>query len=171
MIDTNRYFLIWGIITSIIAILSITTYFWLSRAARFENRKKEIACGMVLCTLVVGCLMFLPLLFSRIDLNALGVELFDSIQFSESEAADAGTKLCLAPFIRPFSHFLAVTALKYIRLIVIGIPAIVSVLIIIFTVRIIFLIREPKTEQEEKENRKHLFEYNPEIVTNINKTK
>lgn len=171
MIDTNRYFLIWGIITSSIAILSIVTYFWLSRAARFENRKKEIGCGMILCTLTVSCLMFLPLLFSRIDLNALGKELFDSIQFAEFEAEDAGTKLSLAPFIRPFAHFLAATALKYIRLIVIGIPALVSLLIIIFTVRIIFLIREPKIEQEKKDNRKHLFEYKSEIVTNINKTK
>ena len=171
MIDTNRYFLIWGIITSVIAILSIVTYFWLSRAARFENRKKEIGAGMVLCTLAVSCLMFLPLLFSRIDLNALGKELFDSIQFAEFEAEDAGNKLSIAPFIRPFAHFLAATALKYLRLIVIGIPALVSLLIIIFTGRIIFLIREPKIEQEEKDNRKHLFEYNPEIVTNINKTK
>ena len=171
MIDTNRYFLIWGIITSTVAILAIITYFWLSRAARFENRKKEIGCGMVLCTLTVGCLMFLPLLFSRIDLNALGVQLFDSIQFAEFEAEDAGNKLNIAPFVRPFAHFLAVIALKYIRLIIFGIPALVSLLVIIFTVRIIFLIREPKIEQEEKDNRKHLFEYNPEIVTNINKTK
>ena len=171
MIDTNRYFLIWGIITSTVAILAIITYFWLSRAARFENRKKEIGCGMFLCTLTVGCLMFLPLLFSRIDLNALGVQLFDSIQFAEFEAEDAGNKLNIAPFVRPFAHFLAAIALKYIRLIIIGIPALVSLLVIIFTVRIIFLIREPKTEQEEKDNRKHLFEYNPEIVTNINKTK
>lgn len=171
MIDTNRYFLIWGIITSTVAILAIITYFWLSRAARFENRKKEIGCGMVLCTLTVGCVMFLPLIFSRIDLNALGVELFDSIQFAEFEAEDAGNKLSIAPFVRPFAHFLAAISLKYIRLIIIGIPALVSLLVIIFTVRIIFLIREPKTEQEEKDNRKHLFEYNPEIVTNINKTK
>ena len=171
MIDINRYFLIWGIITSTIAILAIITYFWLSRAARFENRKKEIGCGMVLCTLEVGCLMFLPLLFSRIDLNALGVELFDSIQFTEFEAEDAGNKLSIAPFVRPFAHFLAAIALKYIRLIVIGVPALVSILIIIFTVRIIFLIREPKIEQKKQDNRKHLFEYNSEIVTDINKTK
>ena len=171
MIDTNRYFLIWGIITLTVAILAIITYFWLSRAARFENRKKEIGCGMILCTITVGCLMFLPLLFSRIDLNALGVQLFDSIQFAEFEAEDSGNKLSLAPFVRPFAHFLAATALKYIRLIVIGIPALVSLLIIIFTVRIIFLIREPKKEQKKQDNRKHLFEYNSEIVTDINKTK
>lgn len=171
MIDTNRYFLIWGIITSSIAILSIVTYFWLSRAARFENRKKEIGCGMILCTLAVSCLMFLPILFSRIDLNGLGKELFDSIQFSDFEVEEAGNKLSIAPFIRPFVHLLSVTDLKYIRLIIIGIPVLVSLLIIFFTVKIIFLIREPKTEQEQKDKRKHLFEYNPEIVTNINKTK
>ena len=171
MIDTNRYLIIWGIITTTIAILSLITYLWLSNAARFENRKKEIGCGMVLCTLTVGCLMFLPLLFSRIDLNVLGVQLFDSIQFAEFEAEDAGNKLNIAPFVRPFAHFLAATALKYIRLIVIGIPALVSLLIIIFTVRIIFLIREPKKEQKKKDNRKHLFEYNSEIVTNLNKKK
>ena len=115
--------------------------------------------------------MFLPLLFSRIDLHALGTELFDSIQFAEFEAEDAGNKLNLAPFVRPFVHFLAATKLKYLMLIIIGVPALVSVLIIIFTVRIIFIIREPKLEQKNKSNRKHLFEYNPEIVTNLNKTK
>ena len=77
----------------------------------------------------------------------------------------------LVPFVRPFAHFLAATELKYIMLIIIGVPALVSVLIIIFTVRIIFIIREPKLEQENKSNRIHLFEYNPEIVTNLNKTK
>lgn len=171
MIDTNRYFIIWGIITTAIAILSLITYLWLSNAARFENRKKEIGCGMVLCTLAVGCLMFLPILFSRVDLNAIGKELFDSIQFAEFDAEDAGRQLSLAPFIRPFVHFLAATELKYIMLIIIGVPALVSVLIIIFTIRIIFLIREPKLEHENKSNRKHLFEYNPEIVTNLNRTK
>ena len=171
MIDTNQYFLIWGIITSTIAILAIVTYFWLARAARFENRKKEIGCGMILCTLSVSCLMFLPLLFSRIDLNALGKELFDAIQFAEFEAENAGSKLSIAPFISPFAHFLAAIALKYLKLIVIGIPALVSILIIIFTIRIIFLIREPKKVVDGEYNRKHLFEYNPEIVTNLNKTK
>lgn len=171
MIDTNRYLIIWGIITTTIAILSLITYLWLSNAARFENRKKEIGCGMLLCTLAVSSFMFLPLLFSRIDLHALGTELFDSIQFAEFEAEDAGNKLNLAPFVRPFVHFLAATKLKYLMLIIIGVPALVSVLIIIFTVRIIFIIREPKLEQKNKSNRKHLFEYNPEIVTNLNKTK
>lgn len=171
MIDTTRYFIIWGIITTTIAILSLITYLWLSNAARFENRKKEIGCGMLLCTLAVSSFMFLPLLFSRIDLHALGTELFDSIQFAEFEAEDAGNKLKLVPFVRPFAHFLAATELKYIMLIIIGVPALVSVLIIIFTVRIIFIIREPKLEQKNKSNRKHLFEYNPEIVTNLNKTK
>ena len=173
MIDTNRYFLIWGIITSIIAIVSVVTYFWLSRAARFENRKKEIGCGMFVCVLAVSSLMFLPLLFSRIDLHTIGTELFDaaSIQSAEFEANDAGSKLSIAPFVRPFAHFLAATALKYIKLIVIGIPALVSILIITFTIRIIFLIREPKKVVDGEYNRKHLFEYNPEIVTNLNKTK
>lgn len=171
MIDTNRYFIIWGILSTAIAILSIATYLWLSNVARFENRKKEIGCGMVLCTLAVSGLMFLPILFSRVDLNAIGKELFDSIQFAEFDAEDTGRKLNLAPFIRPFAHFLAVTELKYIMLIVIGVPFLVSLLIIVFTLRIIFLIREPKIEQEKKSNRKHLFEYNSEIVTNLNKTK
>lgn len=171
MIDTTRYFIIWGIITLTIAIISLITYLWLSKAARFENRKKEIGCGMILCTLSVTSLMFLPLLFSRVDFNTIGKELFDSIQFAEIEAEDAGRKLTLAPFVRPFAHFLAATELKYIMPIIIGIPALISVLIIIFTIKIIFLIREPKKEQENKSNRKHLFEYNPEIVTNLNKSK
>ncbi|MBO4509316.1 MAG: hypothetical protein J5747_11875 [Spirochaetaceae bacterium] len=171
MIDTTRYFIIWGIITTTIAILSLITYIWLSKVARFENRKKEIGCGMILCTLTASSLMFLPLLFSRIDLNALGKELFDSIQFAEFDAENAGIKLELVPFVRPFAHFLAAKALKYIRPVIIGVPILVSILIIILTLRIIFLIREPKEEQENKSNRKHLFEYNPEIVTNLNKSK
>lgn len=171
MIDTTRYFIIWIIITLTIAILSLITYLWLSKAARFENRKKEIGCGMILCTLSVTSLMILPLLFSRIDLSAIGKELFDSIQFAEIEAEDARRKLTLAPFVRPFAHFLAATELKYIMIIIIGITALVSILIIIFTIKIIFLIREPKKQQENKSNKKHLFEYNPEIVTNLNKTK
>ncbi len=171
MIDTNRYFLIWGIITSTIVIFSILTYFWLSRAARFENRKKEIGCGMFVCVLAVSSLMFLPILFSRIDLNALGKELFDSIQIAEFDAEDTGNKLSIAPFLRPFAHFLAAIALKYLKLIVIGIPTLVSILIITFTIRIIFLIREPKKVIDDEYNRKHLFEYNSEIVTNLNKTK
>ncbi|WP_022930865.1 hypothetical protein [Treponema bryantii] len=171
MLDTTRYLIIWGIISVTVAILSLASYLWLSNVARFENRKKEIGCGMILCTLAVSSLMFLPLLFSRIDLNVLGKELFDSIQFAEFEAEDAGNKLKLVPFIRPFAHFLAATKLKYLMLIIIGAPALVSVLIMIFTIRIIFLIREPKLENENTSNRKHLFEYNPEIVTDLNKSK
>lgn len=171
MIDTTRYLIIWGIITITFVILSLTTYLWLSKAPRFESRKKEIGRGMILCTLSVSCLMFLPLLFSRVDLSIIGKEFVDSIQFTDVEANAAGNKLSLVPFLRLFAHFLAATPLKYIRLIIIGVPALVSVLIIFFTLRIIFLIRESKPQHESKSNRKRLFEYNPEIVTNLNKTK
>ena len=169
MIDTNRYFLIWGIITSVIAIISIVAYFWLSRVARFENRKQEIALGMILCTLSVSCFLFLPLFFSQINLNALVQELSDYIQSSEVEVGNVNLEII--PFISPFMHFIAPIPIKYIKLLLIGIPVLFSILIIIFTIRIIFLIREPKIEQEKKDNRKHLFEYNTEIVTNLNKTK
>lgn len=171
MIDTTQYFIIWGIITFVFAVFAVVAYFWLSNVARFENRKKEIALGFTLCAIAVSTLMFLPLLFSRIDLHSFGKNLFDSIQFAEFDAEDIGQKIDIAPFVKPFSHFLAATPLKYIILIVIGVPAIVSALIVMFTVIILFNIREPKKSMKNEYNRKHLFEYNSQIVTDLNKKK
>ena len=171
MIDTTNYFIAWGIITFAFAVLAFVAYKWLSNVARFENRRKEIALGFTLCVFAVSSLMFLPLLFSRIDLQAFGKNLFEAIQESESAVSETGEKLRLTPFIKPFSHFLSALALKYIRLIVIGVPAFVSLLIIVFTVIILFKIRESKKAAENEYNRKHLFEYNHQIVTDLNKKK
>ena len=171
MIDTKNCLIAWGIITFVFVLLAFVSYMWLSNVSRFENRKKEIALGFTLCALAVSSLMFLPLLFSRIDLQFFGQNLFESIQAAGSVALENGEKLSLVPFVKPFSHFLSATQLKYIRLIIIGVPVLVSLLIIIFTVIILFKIREPKKSTETEYNRKHLFEYNPQIVTELNKKK
>lgn len=172
MIDTEqilRSFGIWGIISLLIAVLGIVVYLWLSRVARFENRKKEIALGMIVCVLAVASFMFLPILFSGIDLNALGKELFDSIQLAEFDAEDAGEKLKMIPFARLFAHFLA--AMQYAKVIIIGAAAFFSLLIFIFVGLIIHEIREPKIEHKNPYTRKHLFEYNSEIVAEVNRKK
>ena len=169
MIDTTRYFII--IFFVIIFLAFIASYFWLSKVARFENRKKEIAIGFITCALAVMNFMFLPILFSRINLKEIGTQIFDSIQFAEFAAEDSGLKLNLVPFIRPFVHFLAASSQKYIRFIVVFVPALIASLIILFTVIIIFKIREPKNNTENKNNRKQLFEYDSEIITKLNKKK
>lgn len=171
MIDTTNSFIVWGIITFVFAVLAFCSYMWLSNVSRFENRKKEIATGMIVCFLAVSSLMFLPVLFSRIDLHSFGEEVFNQIQTSELVSENVSKKLDIAPFVKPFSQFLAATPLKYVKLIVIGVPALVSVIIILFVILIIFKIREPKKIIGTEYNRKHLFEYNSEIVTNLNKKK
>lgn len=169
MTDIARCFVIWGIIVFFIAVLSFCAYMWLSRVARFENRKKEIATGFCACALTVASLMFLPIFFSEVDLNTLGTHLFDSTQSLTSD--EQNTSELLVPFIGLLIRFLVVLPLKYIRLIIIGVPAVVSVVIIGLIVTILFKIREPKNKQKNEYNRKHLFEYNGEIVTNLNKKK
>lgn len=171
MIDTTRYFIVWGIITFIAFLLAFLGFMWLSHVSRFENRKKEIALGFFACALAISSLMFLPMLFSRIDLHSVGNEVFSSIQEVESQATESSEKLNLAPFIKPFSHFLSAIKAKYVRPIIIGIPALISLLIVIFTILIIFNIREPKSQTKNEYNRKHLFEYNAEIVSDLNKKK
>lgn len=170
MTDIAKCFIAWGVIVFIASALSFCAYRWLSQAARFENRKKEIAAGFCVCALAVASLMFLPIFFSGVDLNSLGTQLFDSIQSVEFDTQDASKMLKLAPFVRPFAHLLAV-ALKYIRLIIIGVSAVFSAVIVSFIVAILFKIREPKNRQKTEYNRKHLFEYSSEIVTSLNKKK
>jgi len=172
MIDTEqivRSIVIWGIISLLIAVLGIVVYLWLSKAARFENRKKEITLGMIVCVLAVASFLVLPILFSGIDLNALGKELFDSIQLAEFDAEDAGEKLKMIPFARLFAHFLA--AMQYAKVIIIGAAAFFSLLIFVFVGLIIREIREPKIEHKNPYTRKHLFEYNSEIVAEVNRKK
>lgn len=172
MIGTEQIlqsFVIWGIILFSMAILGIAVYLWLSRVARFEKRKNEIALGMIVCVLAVASFMFLPILFSGIDLNTLGKELFDSIQLAEFDAEDAGEKLKIIPFARAFAHFLA--AVQYAKVIIIGTTAFLTLLIFVFVGLIICEIREPKIEHKNPYIRKHLFEYNGEIVAEVNRKK
>lgn len=172
MIGTEQIlqsFVIWGIILFSIAVLGIVVYLWLSRVARFEKRKKEIALGMIVCVLAVASFLFLPILFSEIDLNTLGKELFDSIQLAEFDAEDAGEKLKMIPFARPYAYFFA--AVQYAKVIIIGAAAFISLLIFVFVGLIIHEIREQKIEHKNPYTRKHLFEYNGEIVTEINRKK
>lgn len=169
MVDIVRCFVIWGVIVFFVAVLSFCAYRWLSRVARFENRKKEIATGFCVCVLTVASLLFLPIFFSEIDLNSLGTQLPDSMESLTSDEQNLGE--LLVPFIGVFAQFLVALPLKYIGLIIIGLPILVSVAIIGFIVAILFKIREPKNRQKNEYNRKHLFEYNSEIVTNLNRKK
>ena len=180
MSDTEVKFIVWGGITLVAVIAAFFCYRWISGVARFENRKKEIAVGMIVCVLAVSSFMFLPVLFSRIDLHQSGTDLFDQIQFAEIDAEDNAqfaemnaennvSKIELPPFVRPFSHVLALIPYKYIRVFTILIPAVASLLVILFTVLIILKIREPKKKEGENYKRKHLFEYKSEILTKLNK--
>ena len=169
MSDTEVKFIVWGAITLVAVVAAFLCYRWISGVARFENRKKEIAVGMIVCVLAVSSFMFLPVLFSRIDLHQSGTELFDKIQFAEMDAEDNGSKIELPPFIRAFSHVLALIQYKYIRVFTILIPAVAALLVILFVVLIILKIREPKKKEGEDYKRKHLFEYKSEILTKLNK--
>ena len=170
MSDTSVKFIVWGVITLVSVVIAFFCYRWLSNVARFENRKKEIALGMAVCVLTISSLMFMPVLFSRIDLHQIGEELFEQIQFAEMDAEDNGSKLDIVPFVRPFSHVLAALSYKLTRILIIVIPSIVSLLLILFVVQIILKIREPKKKEGEGDNRKHLFEYNSEVVSKLNKS-
>lgn len=169
MTDTSLKILIWSIITLIACVIAFICYRWLSNVSRFENRKKEISIGMLTCILAISSLMFLPVLFSRIDLHQSGIELSEQIQFTELETAETGSKLSLPPFIKPFANVLALLPHNWIFLLVYVVPSIASLLIVFFIAQIILKIREPKKKDGEEDNRKHLFEYNSEILTKLNK--
>ena len=85
------------------------------------------------------------------------------------DAEDNGMKLSIAPFIRPFSHVLAALSMKWISILIIVIPTVVSLLIILFVALVILKIREPKKKEGEEDNRKHLFEYKAGILSKLNK--
>ncbi len=167
MFDTTRYFIIWGIITLVSIILGVCVYFWLSRAPRFENRKKEIMLGLVASVLAISSFMFLPILFSRINLQDVGKKILESLPLSENGEVQE----LLIPFINGFSNVLLKTPLKYITMIVIGGSIIATFVVVFFIFRILFLIREPKLKPASDYTRKNLFEYNEEVVTELNKKK
>lgn len=160
--------IIWGVITLVSIILAFICYKWLTNVARFENRKKEIALGMLTCVLAISSFMFLPVLFSGTDLHKMGSELFDQIQFAEFGAEDSGVKLAFPPFLRKFSHVLALGNQKSISVLLITIPIVASLVVIIFVLLTILKIREAKKKECEEYNRKHLFEYNSQILTKLN---
>lgn len=167
MFDTTRYFIIWGIITLVSIILAICVYFWISRVSRFENRKKEIMLGLVASVLAISSFMFLPILFSRINLQDVAKNIFESLPLSEN----GEVRELLIPFINGFSNVLLKTPLKYITMIVIGGSIIATFVVVFFIFKILFLIREPEKKLDNKYTRKKLFEYNKEIVTELNKKK
>lgn len=167
MFDTTRYFIIWGIITLVSIILGVCVYFWLSRAFGFENRKKEIMLGLVASVLAISSFMFLPILFSRINLQDVGKKILESLSLSENGEVQE----LLIPFINGFSNVLLKTPLKYITMIVIGGSIIATFVVVFFIFRILFLIREPKLKPASDYTRKNLFEYNEEVVTELNKKK
>ena len=171
MIDTTTSFIAWGIITFVFAILASCVYMWLSNVSRFENRRKEIALGMIVCIFVISSFFFLPVLFSRINLNEICSNIHDAIEAKSAEVLGTNKKLSLPPFINSFSKIMKDIPQKWILVILWGIPSLCSVLIVSFVIRILFLLRESKTIIENEYTRKHLFEYNETIVTNLNKKK
>jgi len=60
---------------------------------------------------------------------------------------------------------------RIVNIVLVGIPALVALIIIVMIARIILLIREEKEVKAEADKREHLFEYQPEILNNINKQK
>ena len=169
MTNIARCFVVWGVVVFIVAVLAFCAYLWLSRVARFEGRKKEIATGFIVCALAVANLMFLPIFFAGIDLNALGIQLADSIQFAGPGAEYIGGTA--VPFVEPFTRFLSSVSPRYAKIVVIGVPAFASAVTVGLAIAIILKLREPKKRQKTEYSRKHLFKYNGEIVSSLNKKK
>ena len=158
MDETIHCIIIWAVITIITGLIAVGVYIWLSRAARFENRKKEIAMGLVVCVLAVAGTMFLPVLFSKMDLRMLGKHVIGALNESENNACPM--------FLKPFSYFLAKKSGN-----IIAISFLISTSIITFTALIISRIREPKKNAVIDYDRTRLFDYDESIVENLNKKK
>lgn len=169
MNDVTNKLIIWGLITVLSIIIAFICYRWLSNVARFENRKKEIIFGMVVCVLGISSFMFLPVIFSRINLSQFCENLLEQIQFTELDTQGSSVKLDIAPFLEPFSKVLTNIPSKWINILIIVIPCIISFFIVLFIAQIILKIREPKKKEGEEDNRKHLFEYKLEVLSKLNK--
>ncbi len=173
MTEVEFSLIIWGIITVISVILAFLFHYYFTKynngVGGFENRKKEIAVGMVVCVLAISSFMFIPVLFSQLHLKDACASLWDSISFAEAEAEDNGQKLNLAPFIKSFAYIVTAMALKLFKFLYWFVPAICSALVVFFVIKILFTIREPEDKSKEKYKRKHIFEYHENIIEEINK--
>lgn len=163
--EKNDYFglLICGIIALCASILGFLVYRWLSRASRFENRKKEIAFGVVSCVILASSLFVLPVMLSRSsDLQNF------CRNFSENVLSENGKVL---EFVRFWANFLLIKSRKIINLVLFGIPTVIFTAVCVMTGMIFANIREPKKIADKEYNRNHLFEYNGDILENLNKKK
>ncbi len=173
MTEVEFSFVVWGIITVISIVLGFLFHFYFTKynngVGGFENRKKEIAIGMVVCVLAISSFMFIPVLFSQLHLKDACSSLWDSISFAESDAKDNGQKLDLVPFIKSFAHVITAMALKLFKFLYWFIPALCSCLVVFFVIKILFTIREPEDKSKKEYKRKHIFEYDENILDEINK--
>lgn len=173
MTEVEFSLIIWGIITVISVVLGFLFHFYFTKynsgVGGFENRKKEIAIGMVVCVLAISSFMFIPVLFSQLHLKDACASLWNSISFAIADAEDNGQKLNLAPFIKSFAYIVAAMAFKLFNFLYWFIPAFCSVLVVSFVIKILFTIREPEDKSKAKYKRKHIFEYHENIIEEINK--
>lgn len=173
MTEVEFSLLVWAIITIVSLILAILFYYYFTKynngVGGFENRKTEIAVAMVVCVSAISSFMFIPVLFSQLNLKEACLNLWDSINFAESDAMDNGQKLSIAPFIRTFAFAIAAMAKKLFSFLYWFIPSFCSCLIVVLVINILFTVREPEDKSKEKYKRKHIFEYHEEIIDEINK--
>lgn len=173
MTEVEFNFIIWGIITIISTILGFLFYYYFTKynsgVGGFENRKKEISIGMFVCVLAISSFMFIPVLFSQLQLKDACASLWDSINFAEVDAQDNNQKLTLAPFIKSFVYVISAMTLKLFNFLYWFIPAFCSCLVVFFVIKILFKIREPEDKSQKQYKRKHIFEYHENIIEEINK--
>ena len=168
MSDVTNKLIVWGVIVVISIIIAFICYRWISNVSGFGNRKKEIAMGMIVCVLVVSSFMFMPVLFSCIDLQQIGEELIDLMQPVQLDVGESNPSQNIAPFISLFACVLAAFSPKWISILIIVIPVVLSLLVILFVFLILLKRREQKKKSVEEYNRKHLFEYKSEILSKLN---
>lgn len=163
-------FYIWGTVTLVSAIIAFLCYRWLSNVARFENRKKEIGIGMVVCVLTISSLMFLPILFYNTNLKETCNDFSSQFQIEEviSEGNITKENIFKIPFVLLFSSVLSMIDMRIIKFLLIFIPLLFSLVIILLVILILMKLRDPRKKEGSEYNRKHLFEYKEEILTKLN---
>ena len=120
--------------------------------------------------IVWGVIVVLSIIIAFICYRSQFCEnLLEQIQFTELDTQGSSVKLDIAPFLEPFSKVLTNIPSKWINILIIVIPCIISFFIVLFVAHIILNIREPKKKEGEEDNRKHLFEYKSEILSKLNK--
>ena len=168
MTNTSLMLVIWGIITIASLGGAFLGYRLLSNPIKFENRKREIAAGMVVCAWAVSAFLFLPVLFSGIDLHQIGVDLFDQIQFAEMNAEEVGEKLSLPPFVKFFAKGVALFSADNLGALILIVSSITVLMIGLLVVLIILKIPEQENTNSTPEGRKHLFEYKEDVLKKVN---